>query len=84
MPKQLQSKTERAIQNSLKTIEVFDLPMHPDATTEPETRSEWFAEMNQEYANMTEEQKIAEQKQGSAQLARMRKLQPTKFKERGL
>lgn len=84
MPKQLQSKTQTKIQKSIKTIETFELPIDPTIQPQFETRDEWLEEMVQEEAQMTPEQKQEAEQQGQAQLERMRKLRPEKFKEHGL
>ena len=84
MPKQLQSKTQTQIQKSIKNIETFDLPIDPTIQPQFETRDEWLEEMAQEEAHMTPEQKQQAEQQGQAQLERMRKLHPEKFKGRNL
>ena len=84
MPKQLQSKTQTQIQKSIKNIETFDLPIDPTIQPQFETRDEWLEEMAQEEAQMTPKQKQEVEQQGQAQLERMRKLHPEKFKERNL
>lgn len=81
MPKQLQSKKQIQIQKSIKT---FDLPIDPNVQPLFETREEWLEEMVHEESLMTPEQKHQAEKQGQAQLERMRKLRPEKFKEHGL
>lgn len=84
MSKQLLSNTQQRIQKSIKNIETFELPIDPTIQPQFETRDEWLEEMAQEEAQMTPEQKQEAKQQGHAQLERMRKLRPEKFKERGL
>lgn len=84
MPKQLQSKKQIQIQKSIKNIKTFDLPIDPNVQPRFETREEWLEEIVHEESLMTPEQKHQAEKQGQAQLERMRKLCPEKFKEHGL
>lgn len=84
MPKQLQSKKQIQIQKSIKNIKTFDLPIDPNVQPRFETREEWLEEMVHEESLMTPEQKHQAEKQGQAQLERMRKLRPEKFKGHGL
>lgn len=84
MSKQLLSKTQQRINNSVKNIESFDLPIDPTISSHFETKEEWLEEMQQEEAQMTLEQKQQAEQQGQAQLERMRKLHPEKFKGRNL
>ena len=84
MSKQLLSKTQQRINNSVKNIESFDLPIDPTISSHFETKEEWLEEMQQEEAQMTPEQKQQAEQQGQAQLERMRKLHPEKFKGRNL
>ena len=84
MPKQLQSKKQIQIQKSIKNIKTFDLPIDPNVQPRIETREEWLEEMVHEESLMTPKQKHQAEKQGQAQLERMRKLRPEKFKEHGL
>lgn len=84
MSKQLLSNTQQRIQKSIKNIETFDLPIGPTLPPHFETKEEWLEEMQQEEAQMTLEQKQQAEQQGQAQLERMRKLHPEKFKEHGL
>ena len=84
MSKQLLSKTQQRINNSVKNIESFDLPIDPTISSQFETKEEWLEEMQQEEAQMTLEQKQQAEQQGQAQLERMRKLHPEKFKGRNL
>ena len=84
MSKQLLSKTQQRINNSVKNIESFDLPIDPTISSHFETKEEWLEEIAQEEAHMTPEQKQQAEQQGQAQLERMRKLHPEKFKERNL
>lgn len=84
MPKQLLSKKQSQIQKSIKNIEPFDLPIDPTIEPHFETKEEWLEEMAQEEAQMTPEQKQETEEQGRAQLERMRKLRPEKFKEYNL
>lgn len=84
MAKQLLSKTQQRINNSVKNIESFDLPIDPTISSHFETKEEWLEEMQQEEAQMTLEQKQQAEQQGQAQLERMRKLHPEKFKVRNL
>lgn len=84
MSKQLLSKTQQRINNSVKNIESFDLPIDPTISSHFETKEEWLEEMQQEEAQMTLEQKQQAEQQGQAQLERMRKLHPEKFKVRNL
>lgn len=80
MSKQLLSKTQKQIQNSIKDIEPFELPLDGAIDLPAETKEEWLAEMAQEEANMTPEQKQAAEQQGQAQLERMYKANPQAFK----
>lgn len=84
MSKQLQSKKQTQIQNSLKTIAPFDLPLNSDLNFPTETKAEWLDEMAQEESTMTPQQLAEAQKQGQAQLERMYKANVHKFKEFGL
>ena len=84
MSKQLLSKTQQRINNSVKNIESFDLPIDPTISSHFETKEEWLEEMQQEEAQMTLKQKQQAEQQGQAQLERMRKLHPEKFKGRNL
>ena len=84
MPKQLQSKKQIQIQKSIKNIKTFDLPIDPTIQPQFETKEEWLEEMAHEESLMTPEQKHQAEKQGQAQLERMRRLSPEKFKEHGL
>ena len=84
MSKQLLSKTQQRINNSVKNIESFDLPIDPTIQPQFETKEEWLEEMQQEETQMTPKQKQEAEQQGQAQLERMRKLHPEKFKERNL
>ena len=84
MPKQLLSNKQTQIQKSVKNIKTFDLPIDPTLPPHFETKEEGLEEMAQEEAQRTPEQKQEAEQQGHAQLERMRKLRPEKFKERGL
>ena len=84
MSKQLLSKTQKQIQNSIKDIEPFELPLDTTIDLPVETKEEWLAEMAQEEANMTPEQRQATEQQGQAQLERMRKANPQAFRRYGL
>ncbi len=84
MSKQLLSNTQQRIQKSIKNIETFELPIDPTIQPQFETKEEWLEEMQQEETQMTPKQKQEAEQQGQAQLERMRKLHPEKFKERNL
>lgn len=84
MPKQLLSKTQQKIQNNIKTIEPFDLPIDPTIQPQFETKEEWLEEMAHEESLMTLEQKHQAEQQGQTQLERMRNLRPEKLKEYSL
>jgi len=84
MSKQLLSNTQQRIQKSIKNIETFELPIDPTIQPQFETKEEWLEEMQQEETQMTPKQKQEAEQQGQAQLERMRKLHPEKFKGRNL
>ena len=84
MPKQLLSKKQQQIQNSIKNIETFDLPIDPTIQPQFETKEEWLEEMAHEESFMTLEQKRQAEQQGQDQLERMRTLRPEKLKEYSL
>ena len=84
MPKQLLSKKQQQIQNSIKNIETFDLPIDPTIQPQFETKEEWLKEMAHEESLMTLEQKRQAEQQGQDQLERMRTLRPEKLKEYSL
>lgn len=84
MTKQLLSNKQQRIQNSINTIETFDLPINPTTTPQFETKDEWLEEMAHEESLMNPEQKRQAEQQAQTQLERMRKLNPEKFKELGL